>query len=249
MSTLLKKTALATVILLALTSCKEATTADAAEQKSSATAQLDITPELEAYAVGANIADGLKNSFEAVKDIVSLDKSDVLKGFKAGLEGDSKLNAEQRQAVLVALNQKIADGQKAAYEKLSLENQKNGDEFRANFAKEAGVVTTKSGLMYKIIEAGSAVHPKESSIITVTYTGAFTNGEIFDESKEETSFPLLVTIKGWQEALPHLGVGGKMKLVIPPALGYGVDSTNLPPNSTLVFDVSLINVEADPNNP
>lgn len=262
MNALLKKSALATVILLALTSCKEAndtikteatkteqTTSAPATTDQTATAELNITPEVEAYAVGANIADGLKHSLDSLSDIVSLDKAEILKGFQAGLDGNSTLNADQRQAALAALNQKIADGQKSAYEKLSLENKQKGDEFRANYAKEKDVVTTESGLMYKIIKAGSNVHPNESSIITVTYTGTFINGVVFDESKEITSFPLLVTIKGWQEGLPHLGLGGEMQLVIPPALGYGEDSTNLPPNSTLVFDIHLVNVEADPNNP
>lgn len=258
MNALLKKSALAAVVLLALTSCKESDDAISTEvapqgavveEVEVVEVDLEITPEMQAYAIGANIGDGIRNSLDSLPKSIVIDKAEVLKGFQDGLNGKSTLDAEQRQAILVDLNQEIAQQQQQDYEALSAENKQKGDEFRANYAKEAGVVTTESGLMYKIIDAGSNVHPNESSIITVTYTGKFIDGETFDESTEMTSFPLLVTIKGWQEGLPHLGLGGKMQLVVPPDLGYGEDSQNLPPNSTLVFDIHLINVEEDPDNP
>jgi FKBP-type peptidyl-prolyl cis-trans isomerase FkpA len=98
---------------------------------------------------------------------------------------------------------------------------------------------TSSGLYYVIQDSGTAKHPTLSANLNVNYKGYFLDGKIFDQGAG-VKFPLSGVIKGWQEGLQLIGVGGKIKLLIPSALGYGnTQSGSIPPNSVLGFDVTL----------
>ena len=98
--------------------------------------------------------------------------------------------------------------------------------------------STDSGLHYIIEEQGSGAKPTYSSIITVVYTGRLLNGEVFDS--REITIQLFKLIEGWQEGMQLFNEGGKGKLFIPSALGYGSESQGLiPANSVLIFDVHL----------
>jgi len=98
---------------------------------------------------------------------------------------------------------------------------------------------TSSGLYYVIQDSGTAKHPTLSSTLNVNYKGYFLDGKIFDQGSG-VKFPLSGVIKGWQEGLQLIGEGGKIKLLIPSALGYGnTQSGSIPPNSVLGFDVTL----------
>lgn len=114
-------------------------------------------------------------------------------------------------------------------------------------AKEAGVQSTESGLQYKIIEPGNAdVKPGPQDTVTVRYRGALLDGTVFDEVPSDAdpiSLTLNRVIPGWQEGMQLIGEGGKATLYIPAALGYGDRGTQgIEPNSTLVFDVELVEV-------
>lgn len=119
--------------------------------------------------------------------------------------------------------------------------------FLAENAKKAGVKTTASGLQYKIVKAGTGKKPNASSKVTVHYEGRLLDGTVFDSSYkrgEPISFPLNGVIKGWQEGLQYLPQGGKMQLFIPAKLAYGEqEMPSIPANSTLIFDVELLNVQ------
>ncbi len=98
---------------------------------------------------------------------------------------------------------------------------------------------TSSGLYYVIQDSGTAKHPTLSAYLYVNYKGYFLDGKIFDQGTD-IKFPLSGVIKGWQEGLQLIGVGGKIKLLIPSALAYGnTQSGSIPPNSVLGFDVTL----------
>ncbi len=98
---------------------------------------------------------------------------------------------------------------------------------------------TSSGLYYVIQDSGTAKHPTLSSNLNVNYKGYFLDDKIFDQGNN-VKFPLSGVIKGWQEGLKLIGEGGKIKLLIPSALGYGnTQSGSIPPNSVLGFDVTL----------
>jgi FKBP-type peptidyl-prolyl cis-trans isomerase FkpA len=113
-------------------------------------------------------------------------------------------------------------------------------------AKGLTTQSTASGLHYIIEKPGSANHPGINSKVTVKYKGYLTNGTVFDESTilsgKPATFNLSSLIKGWQEGLQFIGVGGKIKLLVPSALGYGSSSSSatIPANSVLVFDIELV---------
>lgn len=108
---------------------------------------------------------------------------------------------------------------------------------------------TDSGLYYIIDVAGTGTKPDISSTVEVKYTGTLLDGTQFDSSvgansSNSATFALLQVIKGWQEGIPYYKEGGKGKLIIPSALGYGSQKqTKIPKNSVLVFDIELIDVK------
>ena len=98
-----------------------------------------------------------------------------------------------------------------------------------------------SGMYYQIVAEGSGTAPTPCSTITINYVGYLTNGNIFDKSTAPVSFSLIDLIQGWKKGLPLIKKGGKIKLIIPPSLGYGSTARQgLPANSILVFDIELL---------
>lgn len=114
----------------------------------------------------------------------------------------------------------------------------------------AKVVTTASGLKMEDVKVGTGNEAKSGKFVTVHYTGTLTDGKKFDSSldrKEPFSFMLGAgqVIKGWDEGVAGMKIGGKRKLTIPAELGYGSRGAGnvIPPNATLVFDVELLDVK------
>ncbi|MBD2205849.1 FKBP-type peptidyl-prolyl cis-trans isomerase [Calothrix sp. FACHB-1219] len=126
----------------------------------------------------------------------------------------------------------------------------NNNLIASNIMSDANTVTTDSGLQYAEIEEGTGAIPKAGQTVVVHYTGTLTDGKKFDSSVDRGqpfSFKLGVgqVIKGWDEGLSTMKVGGKRKLIIPPDLGYGARGAGgvIPPNATLVFDVELLGIQ------
>ena len=121
---------------------------------------------------------------------------------------------------------------------------------------EGEAITTDSGLQYVITEQGDGAAPQPGDIVEVNYTGRFTDGNMFDSSYDREK-PLRFTvgmgqvIPGWDEAIMLLKVGDKAKLIIPPELAYGEVGVgeDIPPDSTLYFEVELLDVQLPDNTP
>lgn len=116
-------------------------------------------------------------------------------------------------------------------------------------ADDANLVTTESGLKYKEIKVGAGAAPTQGQTVTVHYTGTLEDGSKFDSSRDRNSpfsFKLGVgqVIKGWDEGLSTMKVGGRRQLIIPPELGYGARGAGgvIPPNAVLIFDVELLKI-------
>lgn len=115
--------------------------------------------------------------------------------------------------------------------------------------EESQFTTTPSGLKYADLQQGSGAEAAVGKEVSVHYTGWLTNGTKFDSSLDRGQpFQLKLgageVIKGWDEGLQGMKVGGKRQLVIPPELGYGsADQGVIPPNSTLIFEVELVDVK------
>lgn len=193
------------------------------------------------YVVGYRFTAGVKSQFP-----VSIDEAAFKAGVAASLAGEPSLvSEEESQKAMTSLE--VA--QREATEVSALANGREGAEFLADNGVREGVVTTASGLQYEVMTEGDGAKPTASDTVTTHYEGKLLNGEVFDSSVargEPASFPLNRVIPGWTEALQLMSVGSKYRLFIPPDLAYGNQGSPgaIPPQSTLIFEVELLEIQA-----
>lgn len=120
-------------------------------------------------------------------------------------------------------------------------------QFLSNLDADGNVIILDSGLRYEIIEQGTGVYPMAEDVVVVHYTGTLLNGTVFDSSiprGEPASFPLNQVISGWTQGLQKISEGGKIRLYVPADLAYGDEGRpGIPPASTLIFEVELLEVK------
>jgi FKBP-type peptidyl-prolyl cis-trans isomerase FklB len=134
-----------------------------------------------------------------------------------------------------------------AKEEKALANLQAGEAFLKNNEQRSQVVTTASGLQYEVLAEGIGSRPGVNDKVKCHYHGTLIDGTVFDSSVQRgqpATFPLNMVIKGWTEALQLMSVGSKYRLFLHPSLAYGERQTGayIGPNSTLIFDVELLDI-------
>jgi FKBP-type peptidyl-prolyl cis-trans isomerase FklB len=193
------------------------------------------------YSIGLNIGSNLNRQH------VEINPDALMTGVKDGIAGKPQLNQEQVKEVMTEFEKDLQAKQKAAGEKSAAE----GTKFLEENKKKDGVKTTASGLQYKVLKEGTGPQPKATDTVTVNYRGTLINGTEFDSSYKRgqpATFPLNGVIKGWTEGLQLMKQGAKYQLFVPPDLAYGQRAVgpDIPANSTLIFEVELLDAKPGP---
>ena len=195
------------------------------------------------YTLGQNIGNQIK------RDVVDLDMSAYTAGFSDGYSGaDSQLTPEQMQAAMIAFQTLSRQKQEQTFRQVAETNAAEGEAFLAENATKEGVVTTESGLQYKVLIEGDGAKPTAEDTVTVNYRGTLLDGTVFDSSYDRgqpASFRLSGVIPGWTEGLQLMPVGSKYEFFIPSDLAYGPGGTgrDIGPNATLKFEVELLEIK------
>ena len=229
--------------LLALI-CITAASAVAQDDAGAAAPELKTLKQRVSYAIGVNIGRNLQ------QQEVDVDPQILAQAIATILaDQPSALSNAEMQEVFTAMQEEQAKMRAAAGEAAKAA----GEKFLAENAKKEGVKVTKSGLQYKVIRPGTGQKPTKSNTVSTHYRGRFIDGKVFDQSyegdapvatDEPVSFGVTQVISGWTEALQLMQVGAKYQLYIPSDLAYGPQGRpGIPPNSTLVFDIELLNVK------
>ena len=175
----------------------------------------------------------------------TLSKDNFLAGFIAAVKNGAVVSVEDARFYVETHTEAIkAKALEAKYG----ENKAAGEKFLAENKTKEGVITTESGLQYKVIKEGKGEIPTKESSVKVNYKGTLIDGTEFDSSYKRNApatFRADQVIKGWTEALTMMPVGSKWELYIPQELAYGSRETGglIKPFSTLIFEVELLEIE------
>ena len=173
----------------------------------------------------------------------------VARGFASVVAGNKlSLSEAECQNVMNTFMMKNQERQAAESAKQFFPNKEAGEKFLAENKKKDSVITTASGLQYKIIKKGDGPKPLATDKVKTHYHGTLIDGSVFDSSVqrgEPITFPVNGVIPGWIEALQLMPVGSKWKLFIPQELAYGIrgGGQTIKPYSALIFEVELIAIE------
>jgi FKBP-type peptidyl-prolyl cis-trans isomerase FklB len=241
------------IVALALVAGASLSTIQAGKKNKKApksTLQLVSGSDSLSYTAGYVLADIVRDRFLAglgkeVNDSEdSLQLSLAYQGLFDALRGDTTLFKTPQAEKF--LNNRVSDIRKAKEEKLK----KVGIDFLKENAQKEGVVTLPSGLQYKVLKQGNGAVAKANDKVKVKYEGRLIDGTVFDSTDKHGGDPVTFSpsqvIKGWTEALCLMPVGSKWQLYIPQELAYGPRGAgnDIPPYSTLIFDVEVIDIEA-----
>jgi FKBP-type peptidyl-prolyl cis-trans isomerase len=203
------------------------------------------------YAIGIDVA----RSYQSRK--LDIDIELVIKAIRDVYSGGKPLlSDEEVRTTLTAYQKELMDKQAEAAKIAADKNKKEGEAFLAENKTKEGVVTTASGLQYKILKAGDGPKPTDESTVEVNYRGTLIDGTEFDSSYKTGKpivFPVGKVISGWKEAIKLMPVGSKWQLFIPAELAYGARGAgrSIGPNATLIFEVELLSIKppAEGNSP
>ena len=215
-----------------------------AKPKSQSPLVLNTDKDKVSYALGMNLGANLK------RDSIDIDTAILVRALKDTVAGGKTLLTEsEARAALTQLQTQVRGKQMEKMKLAGEVNKKEGDSFLAANKTKDGIVTLPSGLEYKILTQGTGPKPAATDTVVCNYRGTLIDGTEFDSSYKRgqpATFPVTGVIKGWTEALQLMPVGSKWQLFLPAELAYGErgPSPEIGPNSTLVFEVELLSIQA-----
>ncbi len=187
-----------------------------------------------------------KGNTETLKDL-------NIETFVLGLEDAIKgkpatLSDEQMATILNQYKKRLEAKQLVEFQEQAEKNAQEGKNFLAENAKKPDIITTKSGLQYQVLQQGTGKSPKLTSTVKVNYEGRLIDGTVFDSSiarNHPVEFKLNQVISGWTEGVQTMKEGGKSRFFVPSNLAYGDVGAGdaIGPNSTLIFDIELLEVK------
>jgi FKBP-type peptidyl-prolyl cis-trans isomerase len=194
------------------------------------------------YIIGMDIGKSLRDQGTTV------DLDSLIDAISATYKGEElAMTVEEAAVVRQEYVQKRQAAQHAETAATGQDNLVEGQKFLAENKLKEGVQTTASGLQYKVLTMGEGAKPAATDTVEVHYRGTLLDGTEFDSSyarNEPISFALNRVIAGWTEGVQLMPIGSKFVFYIAPELGYGEGGGGpIPPNSTLVFEVELLNIE------
>lgn len=220
--------------------------ADNSDQYTATDLELASDDDKQAYALGASVgryvADNLEQQEEAE---IMLERDIVIAAFIDALHNESQMDEDAAEESLAVLRERVLEQRQQV---VGGRAQREGEEYQAENAERDEVQITESGLQYEVIREGEGASPGAEDFVEVHYEGRLVNGEIFDSSYERgepAAFPLNRVIPGWTEGLQLMNEGAHYRFVIPAELAYGereVGNGTIPPNSTLIFEVELLEI-------
>jgi FKBP-type peptidyl-prolyl cis-trans isomerase FklB len=202
-------------------------------------------PDLSSDAAKINYSVGYQIGGDFKLQGVEMQPETVIRGIQDALSGAEPLmTPDEMRTTMGELGKRIADQRAREKQLAKTRVEKENAEFLVANAKKAGVVTTPSGLQYKVIEPGTGRTPKLTDTVTVNYRGSLIDGKEFDSSYKRgkpASFRVDGVIAGWTEALLMMKEGAKWQLFIPHRLAYGEKGQLR--EKTLIFDVELLSID------
>lgn len=212
-------------------------------------AKLETEADSLSYALGINVGQGLLSQYIQVPDIkafaTGLQDALNANGSNAGF----KLSDDALAALLMQIQNQMMYRQQEKMRELQAENLDKANAFLDENKSKEGVMTTPSGLQYRIVKEGDGPMPTPTSSVTVHYVGNLLDGTEFDSSRrrgQPATFPVTGVIEGWTEGLQLMKTGSIFEFYIPPQLAYGQNGNQrIPPNALLIFEVELLEVIND----
>ncbi|MGF1572996.1 MAG: FKBP-type peptidyl-prolyl cis-trans isomerase [Sumerlaeia bacterium] len=243
---MIKKTsliaALSLVVLSTSAFAENASVSEAVETLKTQTPTLETLDQKASYMLGARHGKSMAN-----RDF-TLDVHAYLKGLENSIEGKDQLMTQpEMQEVTRELDRIRREVAKQKQDERLQENLTKAEDFLAENKSKEGVITTASGLQYKVLTEGEGKSPTASSNVTVHYKGSLMDGTEFDSSykrNQPTTFNASQVIKGWTEGLQLMKPGAKYEFYIHPELAYGeATKSTIPANSLLIFEVELLEIK------
>ena len=204
--------------------------ADEAAKRRALLASIDIKKQM------PQIVQSMNQQATGKGDTTYVDAATFLKGLTEGLLKTNSLSADSATKI-----------EQQQYDYYTQQLKTRNADFLKNYAKQKGVKSTPSGLLYKVIKEGDGAMPADPSEVEVHYEGKLIDGSVFDSSYkrgETATFAVNQVIKGWSEAVKLMKVGAEYEVCLPYELAYGERGTRgIPPFSTLIFKIELKSIK------